>query len=220
MEVRIFFPAIAYKTFERLKDEKLFKKLFRQTKKKLRHLRSPIQRAELTHKLIDLEIEQLFSDPVVSENVTCKKSCSACCHTQVSVTKDEAELLAKEVLQGTKVDIHRLRHLAEAGNESALFYKSSYEQRACPFLSQEGNCEVYENRPSVCRTNHVVSEAELCETRDGVEKPVRLLNTFKADMIIMASYKISQENGSLPFMLWKALKRQEQSKNDQVVIKA
>jgi Fe-S-cluster containining protein len=220
LEVSIFFPAIAYKTYEKLKDEKLFKKLFRKTKKKLRQIGSPLARAVLTHKLIDLEINQLFSDPVVKENVTCKKSCSACCHTQVSVTSDEAELLASEVLNGSEVDLGRLRLLAEAGNESELFYQFSYEQRACPFLNSEGSCEVYENRPSVCRTNHVISEAELCETRDGVEKPVRLLNTFKADMIIMAAFKTSQENGSLPFMLWKALKRRSKSTNEQVVIKA
>ncbi|MCO4756268.1 MAG: YkgJ family cysteine cluster protein [Bacteriovoracaceae bacterium] len=216
----IFFPAIAYKTYEKLKDEKSFKKLFKQTKKKLRLLSSSILRAELTHKLIDLEVKKLFDDPVVKENVSCKKSCSACCHTQVSVTKDEAELLATKVIDGSKVDLHRLRHLAEAGNESSLFYMSSYEQRACPFLSDEGNCEVYEDRPSVCRTNHVVSEPSLCETKQGVENPVRLLNTFKADMIIMAAFKTSQENGSLPFMLWKALKRRSKSTNDQVVIKA
>ncbi len=156
---------------------------------------------------------------MVKENVSCKSGCSACCHTQVSITSDEASLLVKQIVSGAEVDLRRLRLLADTGNNAEEFYKLSYEDRACPFLGAGDTCTVYENRPSVCRTNHVVSEPVLCETRDGQEQAVRLLNTHRADMIMMAFFKNSKENGALPKMLWKALKRLEKTNSNAVVNK-
>ncbi len=169
--------------------------------------------------MVDLEIKTLFDDDLVKENVSCKSGCAACCHTQVSITFDEAELLASKIVEGTEVDLRRLRKLADTQNNAEDFYRLSYEDRACPFLGDGNICSAYEDRPSVCRTNNVVSDPVLCETKDGNEKPVRLLNTHKADMIVMASFKNSKENGALPTMLWKALKRLRKSSSDAVVKK-
>lgn len=218
-EETILFPAVAYRTYEKLKDQRGFKALFRQTLKRLRYYSSSIKRAKLIHHLIEFEVAELFKDKVVSENVSCKQACSACCHTQVSITQDEADLLASEIVAGASVDLRRLRGLAEKGNDADEFYRTDYDQRACPFLGEDKLCQVYENRPSVCRTNHVVSDPKACETKDGSEQAVRLLNTHRADMVIMASFKHCKENGALPFMVWKALKRLGKRSSDAVVNK-
>ena len=47
----------------------------------------------------------------------------------------------------------------------------------------------------------------MCETKDGKEKQIRLLNTEKADIAIIASFEASGEAGTLPSMLWKAMKK-------------
>lgn len=194
--------------------------LYKLVIKRLRFFSSPIKRAELAHKMINIEVSELFKDPVVARNVTCKEACSACCHTQVSVTSDEADLLASRVVQGAEVSISRLSNLSECKNDSDAFYLVDYEKRKCPFLGKDNLCTVYESRPAVCRTNHVVSAASACESKLGFENPVRLLNTHRADMIVMAAFKSNKVNGALPYMLVKALKKLEKSKTGAVVNKA
>ncbi len=60
---------------------------------------------------------------------------------------------------------------------------------------------VYNDRPSVCRTNNVLSEALSCSTHDGTEKPIRILNTFEADMLVMSSFINSHNSGAMPNLL-------------------
>jgi len=162
----------------------------------------------------------LLDEPLVQKHVSCKKKCSACCHTQVSITSDEADLLVSKIADGVFVDIQRLSRLSTCENDSSEFYKINYLQRACPFLEDNGLCSVYDNRPSVCRSNHVVSDPSFCESTDGKERPVQLLNTYKADMVIMAQFKSSRENGALPVMIIKALNKLEKRTSNAIVNKA
>lgn len=94
---------------------------------------------------------------------------------------------------------------ANVENDAKKWFEIPYELRGCVFLDEKGACSIYEDRPSVCRTNNVLSSPKLCETKDGKEKAIRLLNTEKADMAMIAGYEASGEAGTLPTMLWKAL---------------
>lgn len=174
---------------------------------RLKDIIGNIPKARVTHREVDNQIHELFENPIVSENVSCKKGCSYCCYTQVSVTESEAELLAKCVTDGVEIDRSFLYIQGEAANSASDWYSIPYEMRKCVFLAEDNTCRVYEDRPSVCRTNYVFSTPEKCSTIDGSEKPIRLLSTPKADMTIMASYANSCENGALPYMLWKALRK-------------
>jgi uncharacterized protein len=151
-------------------------------------------------------MDKLFENDVVSSNVTCKKGCTACCHTQVSVTADEAALLANRITSGTEIDTARLLVQGEALNDSQNWYELPYQLRACVFIGDQGECTVYDDRPSVCRTNNVFSSPRDCSTLDGKEKPVRLLNTEIADLLLIGSYIHSMDNGALPHMLWRELR--------------
>lgn len=180
--------------------------VYRSARKHLSRVFSPIARAKWAHHQIDYHITQLFKDPVVAKYSACKKGCSACCHSQVSASDDEAQLLAHKIVRGeVSIDIDRLMTQADAGNDASAWYKLSYQQRGCIFLDSNGGCSVYEDRPAVCRTNFAISTAEFCSTEDGIEKPIRLLNTQAADMIIAASFQASKSGGALPVMLWNAL---------------
>ena len=199
------FPEIAFRTYEKLKHDFNFNKLTKTIVKRLKKHRNPAKRARLVFKEIDSQLNELFKDEIIPKLVSCKAGCQSCCHTQVSVTQDESDLLAQKIVAGTEIDLTKLSLQSKAKNSTKDWYQLSYEDRGCLFLDDEGRCTVYEDRPSVCRTNFVVSEAENCSTQDGVSKTVNLLNTHKADMIVMGAFQSSKENGALPYMLFKSL---------------
>ena len=93
------FPALAHRTYKRLKDNPIFNKITIEVIKGLRMLPDFRDRARFTHKVVTDLLNESFRNPVVKELVSCKKGCSFCCHTQVSVTEDEAKLLAEKVLK-------------------------------------------------------------------------------------------------------------------------
>ena len=197
-------PAIAQKTFDRLKNETLALEIVQLVLKKLGKMHDPLKRARFIHHLVDDSTHSLFSSSTIRELSPCKQGCTACCHTQVSVTKDEASLLAQRVREGIEIDEKRLLTQASAKNMASEYFRLNYTERKCVFLDEEGACRVYADRPSVCRTNVVLGSAEQCDTKDEI-KPTRLVKTQEADLVIYASYLYSDESGTLSYMLAKSL---------------
>lgn len=193
-------PAVAQKTFEESRDNPDLISIVNLTLEALQQLPTPEQRNELVHTMINEFNADIFSHPLVKQFSPCKKGCDGCCHTQVSVTEDEAKILAQHVLDGLSIDQDRLKLQMEAGDDSAAYFKLNYPDSRCVFLDEDGACRVYEDRPSVCRTNAVLGSASQCDTSAGV-KPVRLIKTPQADMIIYAQFLYSNKNGSLPKMV-------------------
>jgi uncharacterized protein len=198
-------PAIAKKTFDEMQQNSEFYGIFTLVIESLKKISNKYQRVRQVHQMIDDFNQEVFDHPLVKEYSPCKMGCSACCHTQVSVTEDEAALLASKVKQGLKIDEERLRLQMNAQDSSSEWYKLKYEDRKCVFLSEQGACQVYEDRPSVCRTNAVLGDSSQCDTREGIQKTV-LVKTPKADMVICALFHQSKANGTLAHMLGKALK--------------
>lgn len=197
-------PAIAKQSFDRLRHQAEFVNIVNFVLSRLGKLKSKIQRARFVHTLVDEYNQEVFAHPLVQQFSPCKLGCTGCCHTQVSVTEDEAELLVQKVQEGVSIDLERLKIQMGAGDDATAFFKIPYEQRRCVFLGEEGGCRVYDDRPSVCRTNAVLGEASQCDTRNGV-KPTRLILTPKSDMVIYASYLEGQGGGALPHVLGKRL---------------
>jgi Fe-S-cluster containining protein len=206
-EVYINFPAIAAKTYQRFRSEVYMMKITNDVLKKLKKISSPVKRARYLHKEVNKKLTLLFKDKSVQKHISCRKGCSACCHTQVSVTDDEAELLAKLVENGIKIDFNKLKNQAKNSKSSSTWYSQPFEDRGCVFLDENKECSVYNDRPSVCRTNHVVGDPKDCSTKDGKVKSVQLLNTFEADMAIMAGFGSCSKNGALPNMLFDLLNK-------------
>ena len=197
-------PAVAQKTFEELKKQARYLSLIQLILKKLNKIHQSDKRAEYVHRLIDGFNDETFSNPTVKQLSPCKKGCTACCFSQVSVTQDEASVLAARVEAGLNIDMNRLQIQMSAKDDSADYYAIPYQDRKCIFLSDEGACRVYHDRPSVCRTNAVIGTADQCDTSETIQ-PTRLVKTPEADMVIYAFYLQAKSSGTLPFMLAKAL---------------
>lgn len=200
------FPAIAFQTYNRLKNNPKFLAITEFIIRTLRPIASATERAMIVHQFVDDCNEEILNNPLVKQYSGCKKGCSACCHTEVSVTPDEAELLAERVLNGVTIDTQKLFVQKQVIDSKESYYSLPYNQRGCVFLGEEGECRVYEDRPSVCRTNVVLGDASQCSTEDGQMKEMRLVKTEQADMVIMGAFMHQHtENGLLPEKLWEAL---------------
>lgn len=201
-------PAIAKKTFDQLMGQAEFASIVNFVVKHLENLTSKIQKARFIHQIIDEYNEETFSHPLIKELSPCRMGCSACCYTQVSVTEEEAELLALRISEGVEIDHKKLAIQMQAGDSPEEFYKIFYHERKCIFLDDEGGCKVYEDRPSVCRTNVVLGDPSQCDTTVKI-KPTRLVKTPKADMVIYASYLHSKSSGALANMVGKVLQEKK-----------
>jgi uncharacterized protein len=197
-------PAIARKSFEEFRQQTNFINIVNFVVEHLSRLSSLVVRARLVHEMVDEFNKDVFSHPLVKELSPCKQGCSACCHTQVSVTSDEADLLVLRVEAGVAINLDRLRAQMATKDDPREFFKLSYDDRKCVFLNDTDSCSVYEDRPSVCRTNAVLGSADQCKTGDA-QGEMRLVKTPKADMAIYAAYLCSKESGSLPYMIGKRL---------------
>lgn len=205
-------PAIAMRTYKLFEKDSTFRKLIKKMTYKLSKVSDPIKRAQYVHQKIDHEIAALMANPGVKDLVSCKKGCSACCHSQVAVTSEEADLLAQRINEGVQIDLELLYKQSQAKNSAAEYFKLSYEERRCVFLDDESNCKVYADRPSVCRTNYVLSDPTQCEIKAGESPSVQLLNTFSADSWVYSFFKLGEENGTLASLLKKKLMEEKKDK--------
>jgi Fe-S-cluster containining protein len=171
----------------------------------LKEIKFAISRARFFHSKVDEYTKDVFAHPIVKEMSACKKGCSGCCHTEVSVTDDESELLALRVKNGAMIEMERLKIQVQSAREGKNFYSLSYDNRACVFLNDKGICDIYTDRPAVCRTNGVLGSSDQCSTQDGAPKSQRLIRTDHADMAIMGAFLISPKSGRLGEMLWEKL---------------
>ncbi len=121
-----------------------------------------VARGKHVHQLIESEIEK--SAHVA---VTCHKGCSACCHLEVEITSDDAEVLAQEVVSGLQIDHVRLAELAHREKNDLLWRRPLHAENRCLFLGSDGGCRAYAARPSACRKLSVISEPEECASMDG-----------------------------------------------------
>lgn len=199
------FPQVALRTYLKLKEYPQFLRFTQAIITTLGRMIRPQERARFVHEMIDHEMAELYKNEAVQKLTACKKGCAACCHTQVSVTADEADLLASRVMEGAATNWANLHKQKAAGNQFQDYMKIPFDERRCVFLKDDQTCSVYEDRPSVCRTNAVVGSKEQCDTRNGQMQTQQILNTYNADMMIIGAYMNSEENGALPHMLWKKL---------------
>ena len=199
-------PAIAKKSFDELKAIPEYKAIYDFVSSNLALIPESLSRAKVIHAIVDEFNKETFAHPLVAQLCPCKVSCSDCCHTQVSVTNEEAELLVHRIQEGIVIDENLLRIQMEAENDSTAFFNIKFEDRKCIFLSEDGSCSVYDDRPSVCRTNAVLGEALQCSTRETLQ-PTRLVKTSKSDIAIYAFFEKAESAGTLPFMIGNRLKK-------------
>jgi len=141
------------------------------------------RRVKQIHEAIDEAL--VAGQKGLQEKISCKKGCSNCCHLNIVVTDDEAEVLAP-LYDGTQNE--KLKRQAAVTDD--LKYPSilGYEDAACVFL-KDNACSVYENRPMACRTYYVVSNPEDCDAIKHPDRLVKQASNFVAEMIKSVAYK-------------------------------
>lgn len=157
-----------------------------------------VARGREVQRLIDIEVAAASNI-----KVSCHKGCAACCHLEVQITGDDAEVLRESLNQGLKIDLERLQELSERKRNDPLWRAGVAPMNRCVFLSSENTCRNYENRPAVCRKVAVISPAEDCGTIGATPMPLLIP---MAEIILSSALSLDDSRfGSLPTMLQHAL---------------
>lgn len=148
------------------------------------------ERTDIVHRLIDTALKRGENS---APEVSCKKSCSACCHTQITLAPSEARKIrayAIESLEG--IDFDRAKRQAMIQDPRLYPLQLSWRDSACIFLDDEGACSIYSVRPMSCRKILVLSDPLLCDPRQ-LNHPTYLMND-EAEIIASAYYNLEREN--------------------------
>jgi len=112
------------------------------------------------------------------EGIACRSGCAACCYMRVTALPPEIFNIARFVNESFSAErraevLDRIRSYVDS--IAALPVEGRMRHvLACPFLSEEQSCTVYEARPLACRMHHSLSR-EACEDR---ESPVPVIQDF------------------------------------------
>jgi hypothetical protein len=104
---------------------------------------------------------------VNGDDVACKRGCAHCCHIAVLISEDEAKVIGERIGRKPR---------AVPGRKDAKGFDFGYHN-PCTFLSDRGECSIYENRPLACRLQYSLdTDALLCELLPPEASPVPYLN--------------------------------------------
>jgi len=165
---------------------------------KLREFRPGVERGTALHAMMDRELEA-----AANQAISCREGCSGCCHYEVEITSDEAELLKTVVQEGNRIDYEQLEEQASRERKAAEWSHFWNPRNRCVFLGETGACQVYADRPAICRKHLVVSPASACTTPGAAVAPVQVL---MAEILLSAATSLDgAAPASLPKMLRTAL---------------
>lgn len=134
----------------------------------------------------------------------CGRGCSHCCHIGVTVSKAEAEVIARSI--GRKVakpPAERVLNMADMIHaddpherlarlqKQQAWLRDAYHGQACTFLSPQGACTIYSSRPLICRWQvNMDTDAMLCELVPQDVEPVRVpyLNMSNMHTVYAANF--------------------------------
>lgn len=163
-------------------------------------------RAVLAHEMITAAMKNSTG----SEKPSCAKGCGACCHLEVEITRDEAELLANVVERGFELDRERLRVQASRERMSREWATAPKHLNRCVFLGSDQACLVYEFRPSICRKVLVTNNPVECANPDG--KPTPILFPLAEIALSALTSLPGNESASLSKNLLAALDRRKKGR--------
>lgn len=139
----------------------------------------------LLHTTVNATVRALSDIPIA-----CKKGCSHCCHTWVSVSAPEALFTAKIVKQRGDAAIEKVRS-AYAHTKEYDFESREQHPYPCPLL-EEDLCSIYDARPKVCRLA-ASADAAICArtfhniTTENVPIPMMYLVGRAAYAMVVAA---------------------------------
>ncbi|HVQ49767.1 MAG TPA: YkgJ family cysteine cluster protein [Mycobacterium sp.] len=161
--------------------------------------------AATEHSVVDEHMREFMATHPKAPEVPCRRGCSACCRQNVTITEPEGVLLLKFAeYAGVVIDWAKVeRQAAAPGRGPKAWSTLPVEDRACVFLGDDGECRVYEHRPSGCRKYLVFTDAALCDVEKHPGEQVGILFSLEAETVASASLVVF-DNGPLPRMLLQA----------------
>lgn len=140
---------------------------------------------------------------------SCKKGCSHCCYIQVAATQIEIDyilnFLKDNDIQLTENQLDRLKEQSKINNNEDYILSV---HRKCIFLSDKGDCSIYEARPLACRNYYVFNDPKLCNTFDTESKEKVAMHFDINTLPLIFSIMNISEKGFLPNLLLNSLKSQ------------
>jgi Fe-S-cluster containining protein len=135
------------------------------------------------------------------EGISCSKGCSFCCHVHVSISKMEADILAKKFK--TKLLLSSPYLISQSKMQKFTDRDSNYT--ACVFLDPiTKSCMCYDDRPLNCRKHIVASPPELCDTVKYPRGGIGVFGSLDLDTFL-AAFELLYESGPMAQMLLESL---------------
>ena len=154
------------------------------------------------HKRVDRHIaDHALRDPSTEADVQCARSCTACCYQNVSLSEPEARLAFEAAYKaGHEIDEPRLRKQAEHDMQS---YQDALtkDERRCVMLKDDGDCAIYADRPTACRTYRVISPPANCDTETNAHGIVMSWTTPLAEAVVSAAMRSFRYGSLASFLL-------------------
>lgn len=145
-------------------------------------------------------VNELIDELLADREITCKKGCNYCCHTNVDTYKEEA-LYILYMCKKEKIDIDWTKLKRQRNFTYENYYLMQEKYRKCVFLDEEGSCKIYNFRPITCRKLMSIDDKEKCDIGKGVLQVKRLvIHEVEAVSLILGK---NSEGGSLPSLLLK-----------------
>jgi len=138
----------------------------------------------------------LISESTAGMTMACGKGCSHCCRNMpIHVVEEEGMALARAL--NAKDEAERARLLRRA----QTLPRTSEPNTECVFLSDEGACTAYEDRPAPCRTYHS-TDADRCEARmrDGLNVAENTVLAFPSDSAVLYTQFVVTGAGDTAFV--------------------
>lgn len=149
------------------------------------------------HTIDTLQAEAIARSPYTVSCIGC--TAAYCCHQNVEICETEAQVIA-QYCKEEKIPIPR-KYLQEQ-----LVYSrqniTSAGCSACVFL-KDNRCSIYKVRPINCRTYHVASPREHCDTKNHKSGRVATLPITAAELIGNVLFDEGGKIGRMPRMLIK-----------------
>lgn len=168
----------------------IFCEVYRQWKEQLT-VPAGMVRAHALHQVVDHHVAKHLEEGL---EVSCKKGCAHCCHLEVSITSDEAVVLANIVKSGqVTIETNRLKRQAEIPTRmdgTSEWRELPSEVRRCVFLGTDNLCSIYEQRPAACRKYFVRTPPENCKDIKGASQIVSVL---EAEIATSAAYNVEYD---------------------------
>ena len=163
---------------------------------------------QTAHKYMDVENEASG----VPQKSSCKAGCSFCCHQRIMVIEEEIDLILSEIKKrNMKLDMDRLKKQSKLNKNE--YFAAKNKDTKCVFLQENGQCGIYEVRPSSCRNYFVQSDPKYCNSETRQSWPEGKKYPFSSGVAQNAHYYSSAlmnmsrgKTGSLAGRLYERLK--------------